>query len=59
MKLYFSMSMYFLVIKKIYKKILQIPIYEKSKNSTVIVSQRSARAIKLEGGAKRPPPQPL
>ena len=42
--------------KKNYKKILQITIYEKSKNFTVIVSGQK----KLEGGRQTPPPpQPL
>ena len=44
--------------KKNYKKILQITIYEKSKNFTVIVSQMRVLGKKTRGwgGAKRPPP---
>ena len=44
--------------KKINKKILQITIYEKSKNFTVIVSQMRVLGQKnyRGGGAKRPPP---
>ena len=43
--------------KKIYKIILQITIYEKSKNFTVTVSQMRVLGQKnyRGGGAKRPP----
>ena len=42
--------------KKIYKKIFQITIYEKSKNFTVIVSQmRVLGQKKLQGGGRQTP----
>ena len=46
-----------LCVKKKYQKILQITIYEKSKNFTVIVSQMRVLGQKnyRGGGAKRPP----
>ena len=46
--------------KKNYKEILQITIYEKSKNFTVIVSQMRVLGQKTRGGGRQtPPPQPL
>ena len=44
--------------KKNYKKILQITIYEKSTNFTVIVSQMRVLGKKTTDGGAKPPPPP-
>ena len=51
-------ALYPTLCEKINKKILQITIYEKSKNLTVIVKKMRVLRQKTRGGggAKRPPP---
>ena len=47
------------VKKNIYKRILQITSYEKSKNFRMIVSKMSPRTKKTTGGRQTPPPPSL